>query len=271
MCRLVAYAGPPVAVDRPLHAGSHSLLRQSWAPRELLSGSVNADGFGVIWYPGEAKAPLRLARTEPAWYDPEVKPLLAAQTSAVCVAALRNATPGLPVQRSGLLPLVVDRWAFTLNGYVPEFRERHMRALRAPLPDALYSRLQGVSDAETLFLRVVAEVDAGSSAEEALVTVARSVEERLPARTPAPLTMVLTHPDGHVVLHTNAGSGPCNSLYLGRGTDALGPGTALASEPLDAGAEWTAMPPDTLLSVGPDGGVTRSRRPDRARGPSPPG
>lgn len=268
MCRLVAYAGPPISAARPLFAGSHSLLRQSWAPRELLSGSVNADGFGVVWFPDTGN-PLRLARTEPAWYDPEIEPLLDAQRAGVCVAALRNATPGLPVERSGLLPMVRGAWAFSLNGWVDDFRGAHMRALREPLPDALYARLEGVSDAETLFLRVLAELETEAPPLVALERVAEAVSERLPPRVSSPLTMILSGAGGHSVVHTNAGEGPCNSLYLGRDTEALGAGTVLASEPLDAGAGWERVAPDSALRITASGQVERSDRRRRDRGPDP--
>jgi glutamine amidotransferase len=267
MCRLVAYAGPPLAVDRTLFAGSHSLLRQSWAPRELLSGSVNVDGFGVAWYPPGRAHPLRFARTEPAWYDPEVEPLLAAQEASVAVAALRNATPGLPVERSGLLPMTLEGWAFTLNGFVPDFRSLHMRALRRPLPDELYARLTGVSDAETLFLRVVAEMRAGREPEDALARVVQAVADRIPPRISAPLTLVLSGADGHRILHTNAGDGPCNSLYLARAPEAIGTGVVLASEPLDQGSGWDPVAPHSAVTIAADGDITRSdpgrRAPDR--------
>jgi glutamine amidotransferase len=267
MCRLVAYAGPPIAVDRPLFAGSHSLFRQSWAPRELLTGSVNVDGFGVVWYPSDGSGPLRLARTEPAWYDPEVQPLLATQEARVAVAALRNATPGLPVEPSGLLPRLLDGWSFTLNGWVPDFRKEHMRALRDPLPDALYARLTGVSDSETLFLRIVAALREGAEPGAALAGAVEAVAERLGPRTSAPLTMVLSRADGHWVVHTNAGEGPCNSLYLARGSEALGRGAVVASEPLDQGSGWERVPPRSALHVPVEGEITRSALRDRDPGP----
>ena len=44
MCRLAAYLGAPLSPARLVFDGSHSLYEQSWAPRELLSGTLNADG-----------------------------------------------------------------------------------------------------------------------------------------------------------------------------------------------------------------------------------
>ena len=50
MCRLTAYAGGPLTADALVFGGTHSLLEQSYVPRELLHGHVNADGYGVVWY-----------------------------------------------------------------------------------------------------------------------------------------------------------------------------------------------------------------------------
>lgn len=50
MCRLLAYLGSPVSLEHLLYKPEHSLIVQSYQPREITSGVVNADGFGVGWY-----------------------------------------------------------------------------------------------------------------------------------------------------------------------------------------------------------------------------
>ncbi len=247
MCRLVAYHGTALSPERAVFGGDHSLYEQSWAPRELLSGSVNVDGYGVVWYPeaggaDEPAAPARIARTEPIWHDPDLRQVLGAVRSTVVLAALRNATPGLPVDRAGLLPLVHGRRSFVLNGWVPDFRERHMRALRSALPDDLYAALQGVSDAETLFLLVVAQLEAGLEPVQALRAVVAQVEGRLDDGEWAPLTMALAAPDGVWVLNAAAGQGRCNSLYWSVGASLASGGVLIASEALDGDPSWRPVP-----------------------------
>ena len=51
MCRHLAYLGPPVELARLVLTPSHGLYEQSWAPRRQTHGVVNADGFGLGWYP----------------------------------------------------------------------------------------------------------------------------------------------------------------------------------------------------------------------------
>ena len=250
MCRLVAYDGAPVPLHTCLFGGDHPLYQQSWAPRELLSGSVNVDGYGLTWAPTEASAakPLvRLARVEPIWHDPDLPALLGSIRSHSILAALRNATPGLPVGLESVLPLRQEGRAFALNGYVPGFRNRHMRALRLALRDDWYGRLTGAGDAETLFFRVLQAMEDGAGPEEALLGVAEAVEARLADGEVAPQTLVLQGPEGVTALHL-CWNGTANSLYLGRQTPLAPHGTLLASEPLD-GSAWEPVPEGSFVRL----------------------
>lgn len=225
------------------------MFRQSWAPRELITGSVNVDGYGVSWTPDDASeespALVRLARVEPMWHDPELPSLLRSIRSRSVLAVLRNATPGLPVGLESVLPLRHEGWAFALNGYVPGFRSRHMRELRRPLRDDWYGRLTGVGDAETLFLRTAQSLEDGVSPVEALTRTAEAVRERLDPGEAAPLTMVLQGAGGITVLHL-CWNGPANSLYLGRETVLAPEGVLLASEPLEEEG-WEPVPLDSVI------------------------
>src|SRR5260370_41365066 len=72
MCRFLAYLGPDVSLESLLLAPPWSLLRQSYEPRFMKRGRVNADGFGAGWYDFDVRqepalyrrgAPVRVART----------------------------------------------------------------------------------------------------------------------------------------------------------------------------------------------------------------
>jgi glutamine amidotransferase len=69
MCRMVGYlGGPPVSLSSVVLEPEHSLHVQSYAPTEMASGVVNADGFG--WYaPGdeEVGASLLQRRGDVSW------------------------------------------------------------------------------------------------------------------------------------------------------------------------------------------------------------
>ena len=251
MCRLIAYMGAPLCPAHLVFGGEHSLYEQSWAPRELLTGSLNADGYGIVWYAGGR--PARIAEARPIWYDTDLERTLSSLSGTCLVAALRNSTLGLPVDRASLLPLVFDRWTFVLNGFVPEFRKRHMRELRRSLPDELYAELQGVSDSETLFLIAVAALRGGASLVEALETVVRVVRERV-GKAEAQLNMVLS--DGERLAAVRASTVLLtNSLYVAKRPPFAPDGIALASEPPETSACWEAVDGHSWIEIAPDGSV----------------
>lgn len=249
MCRFVAYVGESLSPALLVFGGEHSLYHQSWDPRELLSGSVNADGYGVVWY--HEGRPRRMAHAGPIWHDDELENTLGAISSTCVIAALRNATVGQPVDRAGLLPLVHDRFAFVLNGFVPDFHAGHMRALRSELSDDLYSALRGSSDAETLFLMALSFVEAGAGLSEALEAVARVVALRV-GQSEAQLNMVMTDGESLGVLRSSTVV-RTNSLYTSSSLPFADGGVVLATEPLDQSADWTPVSGQHRLEIGPSG------------------
>lgn len=68
MCRHVAYLGPPITVHDLIYAPPHGLEHQSYAAELCGHGPLNADGFGVGWYPaaGHAGSALNPGRTTTA-------------------------------------------------------------------------------------------------------------------------------------------------------------------------------------------------------------
>ncbi|HUP52014.1 MAG TPA: class II glutamine amidotransferase [Longimicrobiales bacterium] len=251
MCRLIAYLGEPISPAHLVFAGKHSLYEQSWAPRELLSGSVNADGYGVVWYADGR--PARIAEARPIWYDGDLAQTLSAVSARCVVAALRNSTPGLPVDRTAVLPLVLDRWTFVLNGLVPDFRRLHMRALRSTLPDDLYAELRGVSDSETLFLMTVAALRGGASMVEALEATVCAVRGRV-GKQEAQLNMVLA--DGNRIAAVRSSTVlMTNSIYVAKRPPFAPDGVVLVSEPPEPGACWDAVDGHSWIEIGGDGTI----------------
>ncbi len=248
MCRLTAYAGEPIAADSLVFGGTHSLLEQSYAPVELLNGNMNADGYGVVWYRGGV--PVRTGRARPIWQARDLRVLLENVSSGTMLAAIRNATPGIPIA-GGNQPMVHGRWSFVLNGFVENFRTSHMRALRSRLADELYGSLRGSSDTETLFLLAVDAVQNGASRVEALGRVRDIVLEAVRAKNHvAQLTMVLADADGIGVLRTGSGTAT-NSLYLAHSHPMAPGGALLASEPLDDDPSWETVVPHEYLELTP--------------------
>src|SRR2546429_9463646 len=76
MCRFLAYLGPDVSLESLLLAPPWSLLRQSYEPRFMKRGRVNADGFGAGWYDfGVREEPALYRRAAPILSDPTLAPI----------------------------------------------------------------------------------------------------------------------------------------------------------------------------------------------------
>lgn len=247
MCRLTAYVGAPAPVASLVYDGSHPLLRQSWAPQELLTGSVNADGWGVVWM--EEGGLLRLSAETPLWQARDLEPVLRTRAAAAALAALRNITDGVPPGPDGTPPLLRAGNAFVLNGFLGGYR-RSLRRLLAPLSDETLSLLQGTSDTELLFLNVLERVHRGATPLEAVADVVDAAIAATAADgEEAQIVCVWLTPAG--VLHGARASSAaaCNSLYaLEGGTLARG-GVLLASERLDTDPRWVPVPAGSIFTV----------------------
>ena len=99
MCRLLAYHGPSIPLERVLITPRHSLLRQSRAAAEAKL-SVNGDGFGMAWYAPEAPDPALYRDTLPAWADDNLASLARVITTTTCLAHVRAATFGATAKKA---------------------------------------------------------------------------------------------------------------------------------------------------------------------------
>src|SRR5215204_3903329 len=152
MCRMVGYlGGPEASLSSVVLDGEHSLLVQSYAPKEMMSGVVNADGFGVGWYVPDDEEPAVYRSNGSLWSDRSFAGIAPKIRARAVFAAVRSATPGLPVEESGVPPFSSGPFMFMHNGAIPDFRQTAMRPLRDSLSDESYSGLLGVTDSETIF------------------------------------------------------------------------------------------------------------------------
>src|ERR671916_1891730 len=153
MCRMIAYLSETeISLSSLVLGPEHSLLVQSYEPKEMMSGVVNADGFGAGWYAPEVdEEPAVYRSNAPIWADRSFASIAPKVRSATVFAAVRSATPGLPAEESGVPPFASGPYLFAHNGAIKNFRTAAMRPLRDSLSDASYSELLGVTDSETIF------------------------------------------------------------------------------------------------------------------------
>src|SRR5256885_65646 len=73
MCRMAGYIGPPLRPAELVLKPAHSLYEQSYKPREMTSGVVNADGWGAaLWLRDERSEPALYRSAQPIWADPNL-------------------------------------------------------------------------------------------------------------------------------------------------------------------------------------------------------
>jgi predicted glutamine amidotransferase len=149
MCRWNAYFGQPLLIDELLYRPQHGLIDESLHSR-MGAETTNGDGFGVGWYSEQDRgSPARYRSVNPAWNDANLRDLSAHVESPLFIAHIRAAV-GSPVQQTNCHPFRHGRWLFVHNGLIDGFARMRRELLMAVDP-ALFGRISGSTDSETLF------------------------------------------------------------------------------------------------------------------------
>ncbi len=242
MCRHLAYVGPSVTLEKLIVKPKHSLLQQSFAPRYQTHGTINADGFGVGWYDRDKRLePARYRTTRQIWADLSFASIAGLVSSNAVLAAVRSASPGMPVEETSTPPFTEGPWLFSHNGFVPGFRTGVGRELRRKVSETRALGIAGATDSELLFALVLDRLDAGTPPADALVSVIGLVEELTTAR----LNLLLT--DGERIAATACR----NSLFVFDDRQLTG-AVVVASEPYDDDAGWEAVKDGSVVELGDD-------------------
>jgi glutamine amidotransferase len=220
------------------------LYVQSYKPREMQSGTVNADGYGAALWLDDGKPEPALYRTAaPIWADPNqgwINERLAVRS---LIAAVRSATPGIGFELANVQPFARGRIAFAHNGFVTDFRRGAQRALRDQLGREAYESIEGSSDSEHIFALLLDSP--GDLAAKARATVLRL--EAICAALDRSAVATLLAGDGEQLVGVRWARGyrPA-TLYW----SPFAGGVCLASEPLDGG-RWKEIPADHLAVARP--------------------
>ena len=246
MCRLTAYIGPKIALERIVTKPAHSLLDQSQDATEAKL-SVNGDGFGIAWYGDEAEPGL-YRDVLPAWSDGNLTSLCRVVKSHLFLAHVRASTVG-EVSRTNCHPFTYGRWSFAHNGQIGGFTQIR-RALESQLPDTLYNHRRGTTDSELFFLLCLSN-GLDENPQKAIQTTLRSIEA-LQSETTEPNRLACILSNGASVFGFRMSSdNTCPTLY--RSKSLCAGGVALASEPLDGDHQnWTALKRGTLVQLNLD-------------------
>jgi gamma-glutamyl hercynylcysteine S-oxide hydrolase len=238
MCRHLAYLGRPKALRELVSDPPHSLLRQSWEPRNQCYGTVNADGFGVGWYAADDPVPARYRRDCPMWTDRSFVDVARVVRSGAVLAAVRSATEGMAQGEAAVAPFATGRYLFSHNGAVAGWPSS-IALLTTGLSPVELMAMEAVSDSALLWLVVHQRLAAGERMPEALGNTVRLAASTAGGR----LNLLLT--DGRSITATTWG----DTLSWRADAD----GVTVVSEPYDDEPGWTTVPDRSLLVATPDG------------------
>ncbi|MFA1540970.1 ergothioneine biosynthesis protein EgtC [Actinomadura monticuli] len=243
MCRHLGYLGPERTLHSLVYDGEHSLETQAYAPRMTQGNLLNADGFGIGWYPDGTgtEAPVRFRRAQPLWTDASFREVAGAVRASCAVAAIRSATAGFPVDESCAQPFRAGRRLFSHNGKIEDYGgvEAKLRELAgdiADIPDA-----RAPVDSAPLFALAVRHWRDGLPLGDGLAAAVAAITALAPGR------YNLLASDGTSLAATTWG----DSLFVREDADAV----SIASEPLDDAPGWRPVPDRSLVTAGPGTGV----------------
>jgi len=151
MCRWLAYRGEPLRPAELVLNTKHSIVAQS-LDSPLGAETVNGDGFGFGWFPGDPDAdrvPGLFHSVEPAWNDQNLRELTQAIESPLFFTHVRAAA-GPPIQQTNCHPFRFQNWLFMHNGAIADFASLK-RDLTFAVDPSLYPRILGTTDSEVLF------------------------------------------------------------------------------------------------------------------------
>jgi len=235
MCRMAGYIGAPLRPAELVVKPAHSLYVQSYKPREMTSGVVNADGWGAaLWLADGRPEPALYRSAQAIWADPNL-PLVCDRLEApAALVAVRSATPGIPYELACVQPFARGRVGFLHNGFITGWQRGPARLLRESLGDAAYQAVQGGSDSEGIFALVLDALDRGAQSLPEAVRGALKRLEGICAETRTTCVATLLMGDGDVLVGARHAVGlpPATLYWAGGPSGAQALGWIMASEPL---------------------------------------
>jgi len=253
MCRLVAYLGKPVRLERVISEPEHSLVVQSYRPAEMTSGVVNADGFGVGWYNRALEdTPCVYKSPSPIWGDQNLSALGRHIVSECIVANVRSATPGQAVDYSNCQPFSFGPLLFMHNGYIENFRSTLMRQMRDVLPDDYYAAVAGSTDSEHIFALLLHFLHGRPLSLQTMATAISETSDQLlrwAAAKGVRLALNLALTNGEYVFASRCASNPpAPSLYYTTSNALFPQAAVIASERLSVSPDWSIVPEGNIVA-----------------------
>jgi predicted glutamine amidotransferase len=205
------------------------------------------DGWGVAHFDG-TQPPQVAVGVDPAYVSTRFLELGAVQSRSL-LAHIRLASVGA-VCPTNSHPFVAEGWAFSHNGTIHHFAERRA-AFEALLPEGRRSAIRGQTDSERCFQLFLHHLKGSSLSDvaRALTQVMRAVAAIFDAGEAKQSATNFLVSNGTVMAASRKG----RTLFTAEANGAR----MIASEPLWHDHEWTAVPEDHVVGVGPSAGFER--------------
>jgi glutamine amidotransferase len=249
MCRLAAYLGPELILQKLLEEEPHSLIRQSWACKELQGTSLNADGFGFGWYQDERAA--TYTSTLPVWSDSNLPDLQRTLSADLWLAYVRSATGGQATNQANTQPFRHGQYLFLHNGRIDNFNNGPRSALHAYLPAGIASGIEGNTDSEYLFAMCRHHLASGLSVTQAIVAACEELEV-LGIKEPALLNMILSDGESLFACRHAINGAACPTLYYTDKHPHFPSASVIASEIFSLPEYWQSVEEHSLLIIRKD-------------------
>ncbi len=257
MCRLLAYSGQEVNLHSLIFTPEHSIVKQSFQPKEMRTGVINGDGFGLGWYnlhidetPAVFKSPM------PIWSDLNLPSITRKIVTPRAFVHVRGASKGMAIAQTNSHPFAKEKYLFMHNGMTENFRTSFMRVMRRQLLDEYYAGIEGTTDSEHIFALFMSNMKRNNAKlgdMEACLLDTIAQMHRLALEFNSNVVLNLGVTDGETMFVTNYTSLPiAASLYCAENTAAF-PGAALVcSERMFIDPAWEAVPPNHFVRIDKD-------------------
>ena len=254
MCRILGYLGPSISLSRLVSEPEHSLVVQSYKPKELDAAVLNGDGFGLGWHSANLEdEPFVYQNILPMWNDRNLGDLCRYVQSQNFVVNLRSATAKMPIDLSNCQPFKYNDVLFVHNGLIENFFESMQRPMREKLCDTAYQKIQGITDSEHIFALLVhhLETEPGLDLAEALKrTMLEIIELAEEKNVRVAANIILTTGDRLVALrYDNRQKSP--SFYILKNASGFPNSVIVTSEP-PFEDNWQTYRESELISIASD-------------------
>lgn len=251
MCRLLGYLGAKIQLDHLLYKPEHSLVIQSYQPKEMTSGVVNADGLGIGWYHPEKKIkPFTYKSTLPIWNETNLPELSRYIESRAVLGYVRSATAGQTLDLSNCQPFLAEDILFIHNGNIDKFRKSIYRPMRELLNDETYQSIKGNTDSEHIFALLLNELQSNGEIdiEQALAKTLTKITDLAKSHQVSFSANTIISTGHRLIASRYAYGSDSPTLYWLRDDPMYPDAVIIASEPLFEG-NWNSCQRSSILTV----------------------